>query len=107
MGIMRRELLFGLLLAAFLTTPCLAAVTVEESTDAEFLLNSGYSEITAEDVFMLKNRANGKPVEPLYEKSQNKFIKFCRSVYAYIDPAQDTPDRLHHDVDPSPVWSDL
>ena len=27
---MRRELLFGLLLAAFLTTPCLAAVTVEE-----------------------------------------------------------------------------
>ena len=104
---MRRELLFGLLLAAFLTTPCLAAVTLEESTDAEFLLNSGYSELTAEDVFMLKNRANGKPVEPLYEKSQNKFVKFCKGVYAYIDPAQDNPRRLHHDVKPAPAWTDL
>ena len=56
---------------------------------------------------MLKNRATGKPVEPLYEKSQNKFIKFCRSVYAYIDPSQDNPDRLHHDIKPSPAWSDL
>ena len=107
MGIMRRELLFGLLLAAFLTTPCLAAVTVEESTDAEFLLNSGYSEITAEDVFMLKNRANGKPVEPLYEKSQNKFVKFCKAVYAYLDPSQEEYDKLHHDVKLSPSYSDL
>ena len=104
---MRRELLFGIALAAFMVTPCMAAVTVEETTDAEHLLNSGYSEITAEDVFMLKNRANGKPVEPLYEKSQNKFVKACRRIYAYIDPAQDIPDRLHHDVAPSPSCSDL
>lgn len=107
MGIMRRELLFGIALAAFMVTPCMAAVTVEETTDAERLMNAGYSEITAEDVFMLKNRANGKPVEPLYEKSQNKFVKACRKFYAYIDPAQDLPDRLHHDVSPSPSWSDL
>ena len=107
MGIMRRELLLGIALAAFMVTPCMAAVTVEETTDAEHLMNAGYSEITAEDVFMLKNRANGKPVEPLYEKSQNKFVKACRKFYAYIDPAQDLPDRLHHDVSPSPSWSDL
>ena len=104
---MRRELLFGLLLAAFLTTPCFAAVTVEETTDAEYLLNSGYSEITAEDVFVLKNRANGKPVEPLYEKSQNKFVKFCRNVFSYIDSAQDNPDRLRHDIKNYPTWTDL
>ena len=107
MGIMRRELLFGIALAAFITLPTMAAVTVEETTDAEHLLNSGYSEITAEDIFMLKNRATGKPVEPLYEKSQNKFVRACKKIYAYIDPSQDAPDRLHHDVAPSPSWSDL
>ena len=107
MGIMKRELLLSFVLAAFMLTPCIAAVTVEETTDAEHLLNSGYSEITAEDVFMLKNRATGKPVEPLYDKSQNKFVKACKKIYAYIDPAQEIPDKLHHDVKPAPSWSDL
>ena len=107
MGIMRRELLFGIALIAFMVTPCMAAVTLEQATDAEHLLNSGYSELVVEDVFMMKNRATGKPVEPLYEKSQNKFVNVCRKIYAYIDPAQDLPDRLHHDIQPSPSWSDL
>lgn len=104
---MRRKLLFGALFVAFMALPCSAGVTVEESTDAEFLLNSGYSELAVEDVFMLKNRANGKPVEPLYEKSQNKFIKACKRIYSYVDPAVDSHDRLHHDIKPSPAWSDL
>ena len=52
MGIMRRELLFGIALAAFMVTPCMAAVTVEETTDAEHLMNAGYSEITAEDALI-------------------------------------------------------
>ena len=107
MDIMRRELLLGIILTAFIATPCLAEVTIEESTDAEFLLNSGYSEIMAEDVFMLKNRANGKPIEPLYEKSQNKFVKACKKIYAYIDPAYEAQDKLHHNISPSPSWSDL
>ena len=104
---MRRELLFGIVLVAFISLPTIAAVTVEQTTDAEHLLNAGYSEIMAEDVFMLKNRVNGQPIEPLYEKSQNKFVKACRKIYAYIDPSQDAPDRLHHDVKPAPAWSDL
>jgi hypothetical protein len=56
---------------------------------------------------MQKNRVNGKPIEPLYEKSQNKFIKACKRFYAYIDPGIDTPDRLHHDIKPSPSITDL
>lgn len=107
MGIMRREILLGIALFAFMVLPGFAAVTIEETTDAEYLLNTGYSELMAEDVFMSKNRANGKPIEPLYEKSQNRFIKTCRKIYSYIDPAQDNVDRLHHDVKPSPTWSDL
>ena len=107
MGAMRKELLLLSTLVALVSMPVMAAVTVEETTDSEYLINSGYSQIMAEDVFMSKNRVNGKTIEPLYEKSQNKFVKACRKLYAYIDPAQDEADRLHHDIKMSPVFSDL
>ena len=107
MGVMRRNLLLALVFSALISVPAMAAVTVEETTDAEYLLNSGYSQMTAEDVFMQKNRVNGKSVEPLYEKAQNKALNVCRKLYSYIDPSIDEPDRLHHDVSPSPSYSDL
>ena len=107
MGVMRRNLLLAMVLTALVSIPVMAAVTVEESTDAEYLINSGYSQMAAEDVFISKNRVNGKPVEPLYEKSQNKFVKACKKFYAYLDPSIDEPDRIHHDVSPSPSFSDL
>ena len=87
--------------------PAKAQVTLEESTDAAYLINSGYSQITAEDVFVSKNRVKGQPVEPLYEKSQNKFVNAFKKLHAYIDPSLDEPDRLHHDVKPSPSYTDL
>ena len=96
-----------MILSTINTIPAHASMTVEESTDAEYLINSGFSQLTAEDVFMQKNRVTGKPIEPLYEKSQNKFIKACKRFYAYIDPGIDTPDRLHHDIKQSPSITDL
>ena len=75
MGVMRRNLLFLLVAAAFISAPAMAELTVEQTTDAEYVINSGYSQAMAEDIFLLKNRANGKPTEPLYEKSQNKFVR--------------------------------
>lgn len=107
MGVMRRNLLFLLAVAAFISAPAMAAVTVEQTTDAEYVINSGYSEAMAEDVFMLKNRTSGKPIEPLYEKSQNKFVKCWRKFYAYIDPAIENEDKLHHDITSSPSYTDL
>lgn len=107
MGAMKRNLLFAIALMAFMTVPTMAAVTLEETTDAEYMINAGYSQIVAEDVFMLKNRANGKPIEPLYEKSQNTFAKGWRKFFSYLDPAQDTYDRLHHDIKLYPAFSDL
>lgn len=104
---MRKELIFGIALAALMVAPCIAAVTVEETTDAEHLINQGFSQTFAEDVFVQKNRANGKPIEPLYEKSQNKFVKFCRAIFAYVDPAQETYDKLHHDIKDAPSFFDL
>ena len=107
MGIMRRELFFTIAFAVLLTAPCMAAMTVEESTDSEYLLNSGYSQATVEDTFMMKNRMTGQPIEPLYEQSQNKFVKACKKFYAYIDPGIEMQDKLHHDIKQSPSTSDL
>ena len=104
---MKRKLFYLIALCALLVAPIRASVTVEETTDAEYIINSGYSQITAEDVFMLKNRAVGKPVEPLYEGSQNKFVKGWKKFYSYLDPSIDRPDRLHHDTVISPSATDL
>lgn len=107
MGVMRRYLLFLLVAAAFMSAPVMAEVTVEQTTDAEYIINAGYSQSMAEDMFMLKNRASGKPIEPLYEKSQNKFVRGWKKFYSYIDPAQEADDRIHHDIHLSPSFSDL
>ena len=107
MGVMRRNLLFLLVAAAFISAPAMAELTVEQTTDAEFIINNGYSEAMAEDVFMLKNRANGSTIEPLYEKSPNKYVRAWRKFYAYIDPAQELDDRVHHDIHQSPHYYDL
>ena len=107
MSAMRKELLFGIILSIGLVLPAIADVTVEEMTDAEYLINQGYSQEFAEDAFVLKNRSNGKPIEPLYEKSQNVLVKFWRNFQSYLDPAVEMPDRIHHDFSTSPRYSDL
>lgn len=104
---MRKNLLFLLVAAAFISAPAMAEVTVEQTTDAERLINSGYSEAMAEDVFMLKNRANGKTIEPLYEKNPNVVVRWWKKFYAYCDPAQENSDHIHHNIEQSPAWTDL
>ena len=61
----------------------------------------------AEEIAIMKNRTEGKPAEPLYEKKHGKFVRFWRNVYGYLDPAQDTDERIHHDVHMSPNVRDL
>lgn len=107
MGVMKRVLLFSLMMIIAGFTAARASMTVEQSTDAEYLINSGYSQVMAEDVFISKNRANGATIEPLYEKSQNRFVRAWRAFYSYLDPAQETVDRIHHDVRLAPHHSDL
>ena len=107
MGVMRRNLL---LITALFTALCVqshAAITVEQMTEPEYIINNGYSETTAEEVLILKRRAAGEPVEPLYDRSHSKFVRFWRNVFGYIDPAQDTDERLHHDIHQSPNFRDL
>ena len=102
---MKKLLLFTLM--TLISIPAMAEITVEETTDAEYLINSGYSQAAAENIFIQKNRANGNPIEPLYEKSQNKFVKYWNKFYSYLDPAQDSDFRIHHDIKSAPHYSDL
>ena len=109
MGVMRRNLLLVLALFVAISIPVSATLSVKESTEPEYLINNGYSEATAEEVMIMKNRINGKPVEPLYDKKEynNKFVRFWRNVCSYIDPAADSDERLHHDIHMSPSFKDL
>ena len=104
---MKKNLLFLFALILFLTAPSFADITLEEATDAEYLINSGYSQALSEDVFILKNRATGKTIEPLYEKPSNIVVKGWRKLFSYIDPAQEAYDKIHHDIKLAPSFSDL
>ena len=103
---MKRSLLI-LTLCLLVCTGAKASVSVEQVTEPDYVINSGYSEATAEQVLIMKNRVNGQPVEPLYQKKNNKFVKFCKDIYGYIDPASDTTEFYHHDIHQSPNWRDL
>lgn len=102
-----RKLLSILALFTFVAVQANATTTVEQLTEPDFVINNGYSEAMAEEIAIMKNRTAGKPAEPLYEKKRSRFVRFCRNVYGYLDPAQDTDERIHHDVHMSPNVRDL
>ena len=104
---MRRFLLYGVIFLAVLSVPVRASVTVDEVSEPEYLINSGYSQAVAEDVFVTKNRATGKPIEPLYETSSNRYVRWWKTFWAYLDPARDEVDRIHHDIELTPSYKDL
>lgn len=104
---MKRNLLILSILAIVISNSAFADVTVEQTTDAEYLINNGYSQALVEDVFVSKNRVTGKPIEPLYDNSDNIVVKGWKKFFSYFDPAQDTYDRLHHDIQLKPSFSDL
>lgn len=106
---MKRNLLFGIVLSSLVIAPSFAAVTPSQATEPEYIMNQGYSQLTAEDIFLVKNRVNGKAVEPLYETKAdtNKLVRGWKWFWSYVDPARDEVDRIHHDVKPNPDFTDL
>ena len=104
---MKRVFLSVVALSTILCLQSNAAVTTDQLTDSAYMYNNGYSEAAAEEVLISKSRANGKPSEPIYNKSYNRFVRFCRNVYGYLDPAQDTDERIHHNIHMSPNVKDL
>ena len=102
----------NLLIMLFLLIACIsvnAEVTVQQTTEAEYMINSGYSELTAEQVHVVKNRIAGNACEPLYEKKsdKNKFLRFLKRTYSYLDPSQEDDFKYHHDIKMYPAVTDL
>ena len=104
---MRKNLLLVLALFSALCVSVRADVTPAELIEPEYMINGGYSAVTAEEVLILKNRATGKPCETLYEENQgNVFVRAWKKFYGYMDPAQDT-ERIYHDIKLHPATTDL
>lgn len=106
MDIMKRILLFTIALFFAVNLQSFASITVEQLTEPDYVINNGYSEAVAEQIVIQKNRYEGKPAEPLYEK-HNRFTRFIRNAYGILDPAQDTDERIHHNIHMSPNAKDL
>ena len=100
--------IFILALLSVFYVPAFASVTTTQMTDPEYVINSGYSQATAEEIVIEKNRKQGKFTEPLFNAKHNtKFVNFLRNVYGYVDSSVDTDQRYHHDIHMSPSWKDL
>ena len=107
MGVMRRNLFLVLALFSALCISARADVTPAQLTDPEYIINGGYSEMAAEEVKISKKRALGEPSEPVYEKQHNKFVRFLKGFYSYLDPSVDSQEFYHHDIQNAPGFRDL
>ena len=107
MGVMRRNLFLVLALFSALCVSVRAEVTPAQLTDPEYIINGGYSEMAAEEVMISKKRALGEPSEHLYEKQHNKFVRFLKGCYSYLDPSVDSQEFYHHDIQSAPGFRDL
>ena len=81
---MRRNLFLVLALFTALCLGARADITLTQQTDAEYMINNGYSEAVAEQVLIQKNRYAGEPCEPLYEKKHNKFVRCATAIHTWI-----------------------
>lgn len=100
-----------LLLAIAVTIPTMAqaVMSVDQTTDSERLMRSGFSKQTADIVNVSKARATGQEYYTDDErafKKQNKFVRFWRKLYVYADPAAEDYSYYHHDTETTPSYKD-
>ena len=87
-----------------------SAITVDQSTSKEFVMNQGFSEDTYEIITVEKNRGVGKEYYTAAERRDrelNPVLRFFRKLYSYTDPGAQDFSFYHHNNNPVPVYSDL
>lgn len=107
---MKNKLLLGALILSISANCAFAYITVQETTDARFMKNNGYSDQTVEMINVSKSRASGAEYftpQEIKEKKENKFVHFWRKWYTYMDPAAEDHSIYHHDSKATPVSSDF
>lgn len=106
---MRKSFLI-LILTAFVSIPAFAELTIEDTTNPEYLKNNGFSSAFTITVDKVKAQANGEPLtEPVEKEEYNEpFKKFVRRVFMYLDPSLDDHSFMNdHDIHTSPSIHDL
>jgi hypothetical protein len=105
-----KKLLLLVVFAGVIQTQGFASVSVDQTTDATYVKNLGFSTQTAEMVNVSKARANGQEYYTADEeefKNEGKFLKFWRKLYVYTDPAAEDYSFYHHDTTTTPKYTDL
>ena len=105
---MKKLLLIAI--AALIPSIAQAAVSVDQVTNPEVMLNNGYSKQTSDIVNISKARATGQEYYTNDEKAfqkQNRFVRFWRKLYVYTDPAAEDYSFYHHNTDTTPSYTDL
>lgn len=93
-----KSLLLSILFLA--AVPAYAIISAEELTEKDNMLNSGYSESTAELARLHKARAAGVPYIKLDEPDyySNPAVSLIRKFFMYIDPCLDDGSFEKHNI---------
>jgi len=87
-----------------------SAVTVDQSTSRDYVMNQGFSEETYETITVEKNRGVGKEYYTAREKRDRelpKIVRFFRKFYSYTDPGAEDFSFYHHNLETTPSYTDL
>ncbi len=107
---MKLKLVILTLLISAVGLAASAFVTVEQTTDRDYVHNSGFSLITGDMIDISKARARGEEFytsnEKLY-RQKTPGTRFWWRLYQYTDPAAEDYSFFHHDTTPYPTQTDL
>jgi hypothetical protein len=106
---MNKKLLL-LTIMAFAAIPVFASVTVPQTTESEYVIDNGFSAVTAE--MIQRGKANALAVPYISDEEirmeempalQRVLVKFQK----YFDPAADSDQFMNHDIRKTPDINDL
>ena len=106
---MKKYLLILTLIAIF-TLPACAELTVDDTTNANYLKNHGYSNATVRAVEKSVAQISGEPLPENIEKEyyNQPVVKYVRKFFMYIDPAMDDHSFMNdHNINTTSRYDDL
>lgn len=100
--IMKLNKVILLLAFVLIISPAIAYDITEETTTPEYLINHGYSALSAEHVQLEKARAENRE----YKTLKYRKWPWWKKVWAYIDLGVDDDTLLQHNINPSQSFGD-
>lgn len=89
-------------LMVMISLPVSAYVITEEVTSPEYIINNGYSHVTADHVQLEKARARNQE----YKTERTMHKTWWRKAWEYIDYGTDDGMLLQHDINPGYTYKD-